>query len=516
MAFIVKQKKHNRIYLYEATSYWNSAKKRSEQKRTYLGVWDEKTQKLIPKKTGHTATTEKVKTSKSYGDCYFFHEIIKQLQLDKVLKNNFENWQEILSLCFARLKASCSLRITKPVLEDSCLDEFISFKVPSSQRISDILSTICPDEGSFFKEWISLHDSSSVFYDITSLSSYTKQMPIFEFGYNRDGLNLPQINLGFVVSKKDSLPIYYKKFPGSISDVSTLKNLSFELKNYGVHNMQFILDQGFFSQKNIKEMISQNIDFVIPLLRSTKLFKQLCTNNNRNISHPRNVVVANSYSYYCVKRKVDYNGEKLQAKVYEDIRKKGVDLSHFYSNLELFEQTLQGSSFHGNDAEELIQPQFKKYKKHFKISIVDKKVNLQKDYSQIEKYLKYIGRIVLLSKDNKDTKQVIEHYREKDLIEKDFYSLKNYAQGIPLRVQTEETLNGILFINFISVVVRRKILNTLKPLREDKFFKKLSVQEIFIELSKLRKVSFEKEKYLTEITKTQRKILQAFKIKIPS
>jgi len=45
---------------------------------------------------------------------------------------------------------------------------------------------------------------------------------LLEYGYNRDGDSLPQINLSLILDKDKGIPVMYDLFPGSISDVSTL------------------------------------------------------------------------------------------------------------------------------------------------------------------------------------------------------------------------------------------------------------------------------------------------------
>ena len=54
------------------------------------------------------------------------------------------------------------------------------------------------------------------------LSSYSEHQPL-EYGYNRDGLDLPQINLFLIEDKDMGIQVMNDLCPGSISDVSTLK-----------------------------------------------------------------------------------------------------------------------------------------------------------------------------------------------------------------------------------------------------------------------------------------------------
>jgi transposase len=87
-----------------------------------------------------------------------------------------------------------------------------------------------------------------VYFDITSISSYSSGMNISEYGYNRDKEKLKQINLGIISSSSSKLPLAYKSYPGSISDVSTISNLIISAKSWGISSILFILDCGFSSK----------------------------------------------------------------------------------------------------------------------------------------------------------------------------------------------------------------------------------------------------------------------------
>ena len=77
---------------------------------------------------------------------------------------------------------------------------------------------------SFFKTWMkTLSSKENIFYYITSISSYSEMNEFVRWGYNRDNEKLPQINLAMLFGQDSGLPIYYRRLPGSISDVSTLK-----------------------------------------------------------------------------------------------------------------------------------------------------------------------------------------------------------------------------------------------------------------------------------------------------
>jgi len=224
MSYTVKQKIGGGIYAYEAQSYWDPKKKQSRQKRRYLGVWDESTGKIIPKEAGRD-----VKITKSFGPPYLLDAVCNEIQLRSKLSEAFgKDSGSILAIAMCKVLHPASIKNLNQVLADSFLPEMYSLKGSfSSQRLSSFLERLSTKDGamtSFYNSLIVGEDETLIF-DITSLSSASRNINWLEYGYNRDGLDLPQVNLGLVLSLHRHIPLYFKLFPGSINDVVTLKNL---------------------------------------------------------------------------------------------------------------------------------------------------------------------------------------------------------------------------------------------------------------------------------------------------
>lgn len=67
----------------------------------------------------------------------------------------------------------------------------------SGQGISELLISFGHKERSdFYSRWcMYVCEKEYVALDITSVSSYSKNIGCMEWGYNRDGENLPQVNI---------------------------------------------------------------------------------------------------------------------------------------------------------------------------------------------------------------------------------------------------------------------------------------------------------------------------------
>ena len=95
--------------------------------------------------------------------------------------------------------------------------------------------------------------------------------------------------MGITFCQNNELPIYYNIYPGSIVDVSTLKNCLKYLKIYNLYNILFVLDRGFFSKSNVLEMNNSdnNIQF-IQAVPFTKRVKDLVFKSKRKLGEPAN------------------------------------------------------------------------------------------------------------------------------------------------------------------------------------------------------------------------------------
>lgn len=61
------------------------------------------------------------------------------------------------------------------------------------------------------------------------------------------------------------LPLYYKIHDGSITDVSTLKNVLKEGYAFNMKNLTFVADKGFFGKGNIEAMYSFDYHFIVSM-----------------------------------------------------------------------------------------------------------------------------------------------------------------------------------------------------------------------------------------------------------
>jgi len=509
MTYLVKQKIRGHTYAYEAENFWDPEKKQSRQKRRYLGIWDEASGQIIPK-----VAERDVKTTKSLGPAYLLDCIGSEIQLRKKLSESFrKDGDLILTVAMSRLLHQTSLKNLHHVLEDSFLPDMYSLKESfSSQWLSSFLERLSNKETamtSFYNSLI-IDEDETLIYDITSLSSASRNIDWLEWGYNRDGLDLPQVNLGLVLSLNKHLPLYFKLFPGCISDVVTLKNLVAEIKAFGITKSLFILDRGFYSKDNIKEMTDEKIDFILPLPFSVNVGKGLISETNRDIENPANARRFGGDIFYVLESDIQIGEVNAYGYVLFNKKREGLETNSFYNRLIDIESAVIGKEFKNPIG------QFKQiagnFERYFEYTVDGETIHLRRRINAISQAVNRFGKVILLSATKRRWDEVLSLYRERDEVEKKFDDLKNELEAMPLRVQKIETLQGLLFIFFISLILRAILL---RRAREAELLDKKSIEEILMELAKLRAVKVGGKWKLTEISKKQRMIMEKMNIEIP-
>lgn len=72
----------------------------------------------------------------------------------------------------------------------------------------------------------------------------------------------------------------------------------------------------------------------------------------------------------------------------------------------------------------------------------------------------------------------------RDEIEKSFKAFKNEIDILPLNTHSEKTTRGFIFIAFLSLTIRTRLINRM---RKANILDKYSVERILLQLEKLRK-----------------------------
>jgi len=107
-----------------------------------------------------------------------------------------------------------------------------------------------------------------VMIDSTHIPTLSEHLTVNAAGYNPQHSYDPQIRLMYIFSAQMQQPVYYRLINGNITDVTSMKTCVDELNSKDV---VFIADKGFYSKKNVADLKSASIHFIVPLYRNNNL-----------------------------------------------------------------------------------------------------------------------------------------------------------------------------------------------------------------------------------------------------
>ena len=531
MSSIVRQKVGDKIYLYESVSYRNEEGK-PRNKRTSIGKIDKVTGQPVykpayldrmadagqpivikPAKTSSNFTVEDIMCSsvRDFGAFYLFKKLGEQSGLMSVLQKAMPRcWEEVFNLAAYLISTGDPFAYCEDWLTST---EAFFVGPMTSQRISELLNGITQGErDDFYQLWCSLRSEREYLaLDITSTSSYSELIDSVEWGYNRDGENLPQINICLLMGYQSRYPIYQSVYRGSLKDVTTLQTTIRTFQALaGGKPMIAVMDKGFFSTENVDVMLSeqQRVDFIIAVPFTNKFTKELVKSESKGIDTLNNTIIHGKESLRAVTRLCQWNNDhSVYAHVYYNARKANGIREDLYTHVaSLREQALEHPEKFANN------PAYTKY------LIIRRSgeesggftVNLREDVVEAE--LETAGWLIVISNYTADAKEAIKIYREKDIVEKGFLRLKNNLDLGRIRVRSETSMQNKVFIGFISLILLSGIHNVMV---EKKLYGQMTMRKLILTLSKLKLQIVKNVRILFPLSKDQRGIYEAFCIQAP-
>lgn len=519
-------------YAYFDTPIWNSEKKRGEHKREYIGKivngelvpnksyllqkqideWEEN------KKPGPVAAFDC--TRQFYGSTYLLDQIAQQIGVTEDLKSCFGDISpEILSLAYYL------------VLEDGqAMYRFqkwsYTHKHPygmtiPSQRISDLFGSITEEEKLkyFRKQAKRRSETEYLAFDTTSISSYSELLKQAKYGKNKDGDQLPQINLAMLYGEKSQLPVYYRKLPGNIPDVKTIENLLKDIDFLDLEKLNLVMDRGFYSEKNINDMMKRHHKFLVGVKTSLKIVSKHLNEVRDGFATRPNY---NSELHLYVKsftEEWDYIEEKPRLK--ETIKEKRRVYIHIYFNdqhctddrdrfnhmLDRCEEELRNGKRNPEH-----EAAYSKYFDLYETPVRGMKINYLED--AIRKAEQDYGFFVLMTNDVKDPVEALNIYRLRDLVEKSFGNLKERLAMRRMSVSSEQNFEGKLFVQFVALELMSYIK---KKMDDNNLYRNYTMQSL---LDTLDIIEFYqqpgKTHHLSEITEKQRVLFEMMGVSAPS
>ncbi len=518
-------------YVYEDMPYWDKEKKQTRHKRIYIGTLDDqgeftpnKTQVAKQRINELEQKSIKVKSPqtsrKYYGAIHLLETIGKVVGITEDLKACFaDDYQKITALVYYLV-----LENDAPMYRFSkwARTHYIpEAKGLCSQRISELFESISERSKMMFFEHQSRRrlENEYLAYDTTSISSYSELIEQVKFGNNKDKDSLPQINLALVFGQKSMLPVYYRKLPGNITDVMTIKKLIEDIEFLNIQKVKLIVDRGFFSKENIDRMYQAHYKFIAAVKCNNKFIKRFVDEVRESIKDFKNYSI--DQDVYCTsfmtkwpytqknsRGEIVHTADKrIYVHIYYNAQRAEAEKADFIKSLASAKQALiEGTAD---------ESQKNLCHKYFDIKNTPVR-GMQFDYNEtaILEHSADFGYFSLLSNEIKETVKVLDFYRNKDLIEKAFSNLKNRLEMRRTAVSSSENLKGKLFVQFVALIYLSYIHQRMK---EKNMYRNWSMITMLDELDIIERFDYDSRKWhCGEITKKQKDLFECFGVGLPN
>jgi hypothetical protein len=457
-----------RYYLYEVTSKWDPEKKRSKKITGKLLGRITKEDGFIESDKARlrkqTLTISKL-TVKEYGITAYISNHLGDYEV--LLKKHFPgHWKQILVLAYGRMVHHSPMKNMEFHYHHSFMSEKYKGLKLSPRQLTVFLREFGVQREqiiSFFKEFSGAENN--ILFDGTDLLSKSKMMGITQYSKSKKGTYDSLTNLMFAFSVDLQLPLYYRILPGNIKDVKAFKLCLEELK---IADAAVIADKGFYSQKNVEELLGEQLKFIIPLKRDSTLidYKRIEDANKKTFDgfFKFQGRIIWYYSYVTDGLKVNvYLDELLKLEESKDYLERVERLPDKYSMERFFE---------------------KQY--HF-------------------------GTIAMLHNTGKDAETVYVNYKSRRQIEEMVDVLKNILEADSSYMQNEQALETWMFINHITLHWYYRIYQLLARYE---LTRKYSPMDFILFLKEVRKVRINGKWYMAEITNKTQKLLEKLNIPI--
>jgi transposase len=343
----------------------------------------------------------------------------------------------------------------------------------TSQRISDILKTLGQEnvQRAFFADYSKTFNkiNKSVIIDATSLPTNI-QHPFNAIGKSDSGLHA-QFKLLCVLDQQTNLPLFYRFLPGNITDITTLKTTILELRAMGIENNLALLDSGYFSEENIKDLYDNKINFISRMPNNRNIFKTNALQYSSNLESIENIHTYGERSVFIKKVKIELYGKKAYLYLVLDPVKKMKHMQELMLNYDNLSRKTKG------------------------------------DKTNYTKLLSIVGIIGLISSKSIPEAEILSSYYLRQSVEQVFGFLKDDLNLLPIRHRNDDTIRGYLFLQFLALVFFIKIRENVKN--------KYTVEKILMILRGLKCKVFENQVIPAELTKEQKQISQIYNILVP-
>lgn len=350
-----------------------------------------------------------------------------------------------------------------------------------------LFETVGRDESlmqSFFESRLSsLGDKALLAYDSTTVSTYSSQISEARYGFNKAHDGLETVKLLSLYSVETRQPVAFTKQPGNQPDVITIENALKQLQVLGINRAEIVTDNGYYSEKNLAELLHARFDFITLIKHSIKwvrkeLDSHLDDFRTASSACPFDINI-HGITLMCMRefsRARKYaSAKKGLAEGDEESFRRRIYLHLYFDPLRRVEQDsafdkdifeLKNLIENGALEDDLSDSAIEKLHKYLLVRHYGSKTTVTFNEKAIALQKKYHGYFALISNCEKDPFECLRKYRRRETIEFFFEAGKQKADGFRTRVWSSECLMGRMFVQFIALCYYEHLSEQLRQIKK--------------------------------------------------
>ena len=304
--------------------------------------------------------------------------------------------------------------------------------------------------------------------DNTSISTYSNTLSEAQYGHAKRDPELKQINYTIICDQRSGDIVFAYMYDGAVNDVSALSDILFAMQEaeFKLEKNILVTDRGYSSLVNVQKMINLEIKYLQGVRYIEDSLKQRFAKHSDALR--KNAFYSSKEKAYAFTETEPWtqNSSAGQLKLNNYI--------HLYRLVGHEDLTVQQIS---ENADHIIRLKTAKrsvpqdlwaaYGRFVK-SVTEKNgvTHWVRDTSRIDEAVECSGYFALRSNAVSDAFEALSIYRQRNMVEQDFYQLKNWLDGDRLRVGAV-SVQGKLLVNTIGTALRMMMLCRAKQ-KEDR------------------------------------------------
>ena len=328
-----------------------------------------------------------------------------------------------------------------------------------------------------------IRDRAVLAYDSTTISTYSTGIPEARRGFNKAHDGLDTVKLLTLYSIETRQPIAFTKASGNLPDVIMIENALKQMSVLGIGAAEIITDNGYYSEKNLAEMLHAHFDFITLIkcniswvkkelkshrdeFRSTSSACPFDTNTHgitvmRMHEFARNRIYANKKSGIPAGSEETFTRRIYLHLFFNPIRRVEEDSAFDKDLLEIKRYIEEGGRI-----EELSENAQNKVSQYMNVRHYGSKVTVVFREKEIQELKDSHGYFALVSNSEKDPFECLRKYRRRETIESFFEAGKQKADGARTRVWDTNRLRGRMFVQFVALCYYEHYSEMLRQMKQ--------------------------------------------------